>query len=203
MRSPQVNRLDAPADGISDPTHLQKPFQSRGRKDRHNALQDNLMYKTEVSLDEFIETFVPKLPEGVKVTSNFVTQMNKAQAWHRFLPYLSNAPGIEAEDIVFKRLTRIFNKMMVRQARKQWKTRCPKQQWSLLTAHSATPTTPERLSKFKPDAYFYRKIVSRTTTHSYYDMAFTAEFKKHSENTDAVDVSPASSVLFIPPLIRS
>jgi hypothetical protein len=31
-------------------------------------------------------------------------------------------------------------------------------------------------------------------------MAFTAEFKKHSENTD---VSPASSVLFIPPLIRS
>jgi hypothetical protein len=166
------------------------------------ALQDDLMYKTEVSLDEFIGTFVPKLPEGVKVTSNFVTQMYKAQAWRRFLPYLSKASGTEAEDDVYKRLTRIFNKM-AQQAQKQWKTRCPEQRWSLLTAHSTTPTIPERSSTFKPDAYFYRKIVSRTTTHSCYDMAFTAEFQKHSENADTVDVSPASSVLFIPPLIRS
>ncbi|KAN0133825.1 hypothetical protein V8E53_008549 [Lactarius tabidus] len=58
----------------------------------------------------------------------------------------------------------------------------------MVLAHStqrhANYSTPERLSTFKPDAYFYRKIGSRTTTHSYYDMAFTAEFKKHSENTD-------------------
>jgi hypothetical protein len=60
-------------------------YQNLTLDDRHKALQNDLLYKTEVSLDEFIETFVPKLPEGVKVTSDFVTQMNKAQTWNRLL----------------------------------------------------------------------------------------------------------------------
>jgi hypothetical protein len=156
-------------------------------KDRRKALQDDLLYRTEVSLDEFIGTFVPKLPEGVEVTSNFVTQMNEAQIWNGFLPP-SNAEG--SEDAIFKRLTPIFDKM-VQLAQTQWENSCPKQQWTLLTALTSAPTTPERLSSFKPDACFYRNSFSRTMSHSYYDMAFTAEFKKHNRSNDVADVSPA------------
>jgi hypothetical protein len=70
--------------------------QSFQHKDRRKALQDDLLYKTRVSLDEFIEAFLPKLPKGVEVTSNFVTQMNKAKAWRGFL-LPSDAGGKERE----------------------------------------------------------------------------------------------------------
>jgi hypothetical protein len=168
-------------------------------KDRRKMLQDDLLYRTEVSLDEFIVTFLPKLPEGVKVTSDFVTQMNEAQIWNGFLPP-SNAEG--NEDAIFKCLTPIFDKM-VQLAQVQWENSCPKQQWSLLTALTSAPTAPERPSTFKPDAYFYHNSFSQTMSHSYYDMAFTAEFKKLNRSNDVADVSPASSILFVPPLIHS
>lgn len=160
---------------------------------------DGLQYKTEISLDEFIETFVPKLPKGLEVTSDFVTQVNKAQAWHGFLPP-SDADG--GEGAIFKHLTPIFDKMVI-QAQKQWGNRCPRQRWSLLTAPTSTPSTPERASTFKPDAYFYRTASLGTTSYSYYDMAFAVEFKKHSGNAEVVDVGPASSMLFVPPIICS
>lgn len=80
------------------------------------APQDDLLYKTEVSLDKFVETFVPKLPEGVKVTSDFVTQMNEAQIWNGVLPALY-ADG--NEDTTFKHLTCIFDEV-VQLAQKQW-----------------------------------------------------------------------------------
>jgi hypothetical protein len=166
--------------------------------DRRKALQNDLLYMTKVSLDEFIETFLPKLPEGIEVTSDFVTQMNEVQSWNEFLPPLG-AKGIE--DVTFKRLTCIFDKM-VQLAQTQWGNRCPMQQWSLLTAPTSTPTTPERPSTFKPDAYFYQTECSRTRSYSYYDMAFTAEFK-NEKNCGLVDVSPASPILFVPPLNRS
>jgi hypothetical protein len=161
----EPTRPDTPAAALSSPL-----LQNRSLKDMRKALQDDLMHRTEISLDEFIGTFVPKLPEGVKVTSNFATQMYKAQAWRRFLPYLSNARGIETEDVVSERLTRIFNKM-VQQAQKQWKTRCPlaKQQWSLLTAHSATPTTvhPKDCQPSNQTHTFTAKLVrERRRTHT-------------------------------------
>jgi hypothetical protein len=172
--------------------------QSFQHKDRRKALQDDLLYKTRVSLDEFIEAFLPKLPKGVEVTSNFVTQMNKAKAWRGFL-LPSDAGG--KEYVVFKRLTHIFDKM-VEQARKQWGKSCPKQQWSLLTAPSSTQSTAERPSTIKPDAYFYRKAFLQTTSYSYYDMAFVAEFNKYNGNAEVVDVGPASSIFFVSPIIR-
>jgi hypothetical protein len=176
-------------------------YQNLTLDDRRKALQNDLLYTTKVSLDEFIETFVPKLPEGIKVTSDFVTQMDEDQTWNGLLlPLDADSEG--NEDATFKSLTSIFDKM-VQVAHEQWKTRCPKQQWSLLTAPTSTPTTPDRPSNFKPDVYFYRNFFSQTMSYSYYDMAFTAEFKKHNRNDDVVDVSVTSSIPFVPLLIRS
>ena len=64
---------------------------------------------TKVSLDEFIEIYVPNLPEGLEVTSDFVEQITKTQAWHDFFPP-SRAKG--KDDTVFKCLMPVFKKMV-------------------------------------------------------------------------------------------
>ena len=191
---PQTPRPDTPV-----AARLYHSLRSNDLGDKRKALQNDLRHKTEVSLDEFIEISVPKLPEGLKVTSNFAKQITKTQAWSDFFPP-SSAQG--NEDTVFKRLMAIFKKM-VSKAQSHCGSRCPSQQWSLITAPTSTPVIPERVSTFKPDGYFYRTTSQETASYSYYDMAFPAEFKKRSNNTNVVDVGPASSILFVPPTIRS
>ena len=66
----------------------------------------------------------------------------------------------------------------------------PMQQWSFITALRSTPTTAERPSTFRPDGFFYRKGVPNPESYSYYDIAFTVEFKKRGKGTNSVDVSP-------------
>src|ERR1700677_4813055 len=132
---------------------LYQSLRSNDLGDRREALQDDLRFKTEVSLDEFIEIFVPKLPEGLEVTSDFAEQITNTRAWDQFL-LPSGADG--KDDAVFKCLMpSIFNNMVL-QASNHWGNRCPSQKWSLLTAPTSTPSTPERASTFKPDACFYR-----------------------------------------------
>ena len=80
-------------------TRLYRPLQS----DDLDRCKADL---TEVSLDEFIEIFIPKLLESLEVTAE---QITKTQAWHDFFPPL-RVKG--KEDTVFKRLIPIFKKMV-------------------------------------------------------------------------------------------
>ena len=163
---------------------------------------DDLRCKTEVSLDEFIKIFVPELPEGLEITSDFAEQITNTRAWNNFI---SPSRDEGNEDDVFKRLVPNFDNMMV-QARNHWGNRCPSQKWFLLTDPTFTPYASESASRFKPDTHMYRKASSKTSSRaksSFYDMAFPAEFKKRSGNAELIDVCPASSISFIPPTIPS
>jgi hypothetical protein len=139
-------------------------------------------YKTEVSLDDFIDTFAPGLPENLE-TSLVLQHMLNFKTWKGFWSYDTND--------FFKQL---FDEM-VNAAQFVWGETCPKQRWSFITG--ATPNTPGRSSTIRPDAFFYRtgKQLSDSQSYSYYHTAFTAEFKK---SANSLDVSPASCVSLIP-----
>ena len=79
-------------------------------------MQD-LGHKTEVSLDDFIETFVPNFPRYFKIT-DVLRRMGEVKAWNAF----SSPPAVNKrnEDAVFKQLTCLFDEM-VKAAQQVWK----------------------------------------------------------------------------------
>jgi hypothetical protein len=146
---------------------------------RKSALE---RYKTEVSLEDFVDTFVPGLPENLEV-SLVLQHMLNFKTWKGLWSYDTND--------FFKQL---FDEM-VNVAQFVWEEMCPEQRWSVITG--AMPNAPETSSSIRPDAFFYRtgKQHSDSQSYSYYHTAFTADFKK---SADSLDVSPASRVSLIP-----
>ena len=141
--------------------------------------------KTEVSLDHFIHTFVPGLPENLEI-SLVLQHMLNFKTWKGSYSYNEND--------VFKQL---FDEMVIA-AQFVWEETCPEQRWSLIIT-GAMPDTPERTSTIRPDAFFYctGKLHSESQPYSYFHVAFAAEFK---QSVNSLDVSPtlASCVSQIP-----
>ena len=138
---------------------------------RKSALE---RYKPEVSLDDFIDTFVPGLPENLEI-SLVLQHMLNFKTWKGSYSYNEND---------------VFNQLfdeMVNTAQFVWEETCPEQRWSFITG--ATPNTPERTSTIKPDALLYRtnKRPSDSRPYSCYHIALPAEFKK---SANSLDVSP-------------
>ena len=135
------------------------------------------MYKIEVPLDDFIDTFVPSLPANLEI-SLVLHHMLNLHIWKDFSSY----PSIDQSDI----LKQLFDKI-VNAAQYIWEENCPEQRWSLITG--AALNTPNRTSTIKPDAFVYRtgKQHSDSQSYSYNHVAFTVEFK---ETADSLDVSP-------------
>jgi hypothetical protein len=147
---------------------------------RKSALERS---KTEVSLDDFMDTFVPGLPENLEI-SLVLQHMLNFKTWKGSYSYNKND--------IFKQL---FNGM-VNAAQFVWEETCPERRWSFITG--ATPSTPERTSTIRtPDAFFYRtgKQHSDSQSYSYYHIAFTAEFKSTAYS---FDVRLASCTSLIP-----
>ena len=158
---------------------------------------EDVRSKTEVSLDDFIETFVPNLPEHLELT-HVLRRMNDIGAWKVF----SSPPAITpmSEDKTFKQLTRLFDEM-VKAAQFAWMsmgTKCPKQRWNLVTEPTITPNTNERPTSIKPDALFHRTEDSDSKSFTFYDIAFTAQFKKLGGKANTLEVSPASCIFVHP-----
>ena len=140
----------------------------------------------EVSLDDFIDTFVPDLPANLEI-SLVLHHMLNLHTWNDFSSY----PTTDDQSDILKQL---FDKS-VNAAQYIWEESCPEQRWSLITG--ATLNTPKRTSTIKPDAFVYRTGNQYSHSHSYsYDhVAFLIEFKK---TTDPLDVSPECRIPLIP-----
>jgi hypothetical protein len=143
---------------------------------RKSALERS---KTEVSLDDFIDTFVPSLPENLEIPLVLQHMLN-FKTWKGSYSYDKND--------IFKQL---FDEM-VNTAQFVWEETCPEQRWSFITG--AVPNTPEGSSNIRPDAFFYHtpEQVSDSRPYSYFHVAFTAEFKTRT-SVDSLYVSSASS----------
>jgi hypothetical protein len=130
---------------------------------------------TEVSLDDFIDTFVPSLPENLEI-SLVLQHMLNFKTWKGSYSYNKND--------IFEQL---FDEM-VNAAQFVWEEMCPEQRWSFITG--ATPNTHERTSTTRPDAFFYRtsKQHSYSQSDAYFHVAFTADFKAEMSS---LYVSPA------------
>jgi hypothetical protein len=157
-------------------------------------MQD-LGQKTEVSLDDFIKTFVPNFPKYFEI-SDVLRHMDQIKAWNAF----SSPPATNKrhEDAVFNQLKRLFDEM-VKAAQQVWKQKapgsnkeqkktCPKPRWILITDPTATLTTPERPSTIK--AFFHHNEDSDPKPYQYHNIAFTGEFKKQGGPANSFDVSP-------------
>jgi hypothetical protein len=66
---------------------------------------EDVRYKTEVSLDNFIKTFVPPFPECFKIT-DVLRRMEEVKAWKEF-----SATNKRNENVVCEQLTRLFDEM--------------------------------------------------------------------------------------------
>jgi hypothetical protein len=192
---------------IREPQSHTPSFRNATLKEQRKAATDDVWYKTtQVSLGDFIETFVPNVLENLAITP-VLDRMQKIEAWKEFStsPSADASPSLENRITGIKQLTTLFDKM-VEAAQHVWKERCPKQRWSLVTTESSvTPNTPERPTAIEPDAFFYGKADSASQSYTYYNIAFPAEFKCGGTSTaNSLDVSPASCILLtsIPPLNR-
>ena len=140
-------------------------------------------YKTEVSLDNFIDIFIPGLPENLEI-SLVLQHMLNFKTWRGSYSYNENDN--------FKQL---FDGM-VNAAQFVWEETCPEQRWSLITQVGAMLNTPERTSAVRPDAFLYRTGKQHSDSQPYspyyscFHIAFTAEFKK---SANSFDVSPTLS----------
>ena len=122
------------------------------------------------------------------LTMNDIKQrMDKRRAWKDFSSPPANKQG--TEDVIIKNLTPLFDEMVKTVESLMNNERSATQPWSFITAPRSTPTTTERPSTFKPDAFFHRKGVSNPKLYSYYDIAFTAEFKKVARFANFANVS--------------
>ena len=163
---------------------------------QRNALMHGTQSKTEVSLDDFINTSLPNLPMGLNIAD--VHRRMSTKVWKKFSSPPATNP--DAEDTIFGHLTPLFN-AMVKAAKASLRTKKGKEKmaldleerWSLITEPKVTPNIKERCTTIKPDALFRR---SNSKSFSYYDIALTAEFKKRGGIGDSLDVSHPSS--FIP-----
>jgi hypothetical protein len=143
------------------------------------------MYRIEVPLDDFINTFIPNLPANLEI-SLVLHHMLNLRTWKDFSSY----PSTDQSDI----LKQLFDKI-VNAAQYIWEESCPEPRWSLITG--ATLNTPKVTSIIKPDAFVYRtgELHSDSQSYSYDHVAFTVEFK---ETADSLDVSP--ECIFLIPL---
>jgi len=143
-------------------------------EDECKAVTDDVRYKTEVSFDDFIKTFVPNVLENLSLTP-VLDRMQKIEAWKEFSSSLS--ADASSENRSFKQLTPLFDKI-VEAAQYVWNLTCPEQQWSLVTESTATPNSSERPPIIKPDAFFYHKAYSHLQSpYSYFNIAFAADSK--------------------------
>jgi hypothetical protein len=96
------------------------------------AIKDNVLYKTKVSLDDFVKTFLPCLPEHLNIT-HIPQHLLNLEALNKF----SSSPSTNEDEknAVFKQLTSLFNKI-VNAVQCVWKERCLEKQWSLPTPWS-------------------------------------------------------------------
>jgi hypothetical protein len=96
----------------------------------------DLGHKTEVSLDDFIKTFVPNFPKYFEIT-DVLRRMDQMKAWNAF----SSPPATNKghEDAVFKQLSGLFDEM-VKATQQVWKQKAsgskkkksPKPRWILI-----------------------------------------------------------------------
>jgi hypothetical protein len=170
-------------------------FRNSSIDGQRKSVTEDVRYKTEVSLDDFIKTFVPPFPEAFTIT-DVLRRVEEVKAWKDFSS--SHATNKRNEDVVCKQLTRLFDEM-VKAAQHAWKRTnpgsskekmktCPKPRWSLITEPTATPNTPERPSALKPDMFFHCNEGSDSKLHKYHNIAFTVEF---SGTANSFDVSPS------------
>ncbi|KAF8257396.1 hypothetical protein EI94DRAFT_1818007 [Lactarius quietus] len=136
-------------------------------------------FKIEVQLDDFIDTFVPNLPENLE-TSLVLQHVLNLGTWKE-LSSSSNKTDL------FKEL---FDGM-VNAAQFIWAemSRCPVQRWSFVADPGAIPNVSKWNSTIKTDTFFYStaKKYSDSQSYSYYHVALAAEFKKA---VYSLDVSP-------------
>lgn len=165
-------------------------------KSRAGVLHDAGRNFPLVSVDQFYEHWLPKVPDLPDVTvQDIVAKVKRSRAyvrrrWAAFIRDPEHAS--EEEEDVFHALVPV-----IRAIEKVASTLAPHlvPTTKFVTAPAEPPRSTERLNRSRPDAYFVFKDPHRysaTKRALWLDIAITGEFKKKNTRESAFDVSPLS-----------